>query len=905
VGAEASRLTARATEVAPDVESRVKEHRVRAFARRSWWRIRSFPSRYRPRSRYFHRTAAYPSELAALVRWGALWLLTVVGLLGFAALVGRGAAHIHAGVLVDSVVKTVTSPAVAVPIAFLIAALCGCVCRAARLAWLAWRPGPIVVSDFQVPMPVTGTTPVEVTARFRDSLSLLRLDSAVPSPGATPEASFLDVLSSGGVSSSDILRTLLTLLRASWPTHAFAVEGLIQQRDEPKGCGIAVHAVRLPGEPAGLVEVWEADWEKAAQSAADGAVAALLPRTRYCRGPWAAWQGFRAPRELFTAYREAASLVGERRYDEALGCYREALSRDPTNLTIALQLGQLQEKIGLFIGALTTYQRILALDNPGAEPIPRGLYRRAARREWERSVRLARYRQIVLLGQGTLVREWCGVFPGDPENYRQRLRDHFREELEPLTFPRNDPVADAISDAIVELIEVTTSGDDEKVAKVQQALMPAVYQAAYELQRSLSRLELRPWQQPLSRRTVGLTLASQRTRARLADAGAREPDRSRHLPKQLDRDARWAGWRPGLWAGWRPPLLRRWTWQQQYNAACLYAIPLALELDAKAAGAARRPASAWKLDPTTANALARRAVSRLERAAARADSEFVATRRDWVLKEDPDLRGLRDRPEFKTFVDDYFPTRENPADLIFGETAGPAVCLPLARRSRARTVQTEYTHHLLGAVAGRWHELWHQRASQETIVDPHTLLRWWSEESDIWSLFGEVATQRYDWLRRQRLLQKANEICVGDGVIPIVASYGGFHTVSSSARGEPAGTTGERSAEACLAPLERWFALDDSGLARSHGVQLARCLELLRRADADTRTLGSRERLARLCHHQAALWQTLAEWLSGEITDEAETRERLHRQLSRTKAGWGRVDRLSRARMRLRRARMP
>jgi tetratricopeptide (TPR) repeat protein len=198
------------------------------------------------------------------------------------------------------------------------------------------------------------------------------------------------VLKADGVSSNDILSTLLSVLRASWPAHAFEVHGAIHRREGALPCGVTVHALRLPNEPAGHLEVWAKSWDEAARQAADGAVAALLPRTRTCVGPWVYWRRYRLPVELLAAYREAATFERARRYDEALKRYSDALELDPTNLTIAVLQGQLLEKIGLFLGALTAYQRILALDNPGRRPVPRGVYSRAARREWRNAVNVAK-----------------------------------------------------------------------------------------------------------------------------------------------------------------------------------------------------------------------------------------------------------------------------------------------------------------------------------------------------------------------------------------------------------------------------------------------------------------------------------------------------------------------------------
>jgi len=867
---------------ASDVESLVRTLPGRNLLRRSWWRVRKFPARL-PLRNSFPRTSRYPSEPAALIKAAVAFAAAFAVLIAFGTLVSHVLGPVQDRSTLDSLVHTVTRPVVAGPIAFMMAVLCGRFFRAARLAWLAWSPGPIVVPDFSMPRPISDATPEQLTALFRAQLAFLQLDTAKPSPGATPQGSFLDVLDSYSVSSSNILRTLLTLLRASWPTHVYEVTGMIQEGEGVMRCGVTVQAVRLPGEPGALVQIWESSWERAAQRAADGAIAAVLPRTRLCRGPWASWRRFQPPGDLLTAYREAGALVTERRYDDALGRYREALELDPTNLTVILQLGQLQEKIGLFIGALTTYQRILALDNPGKRPLPSGLQRRGTRREWERSVLIAKYRQIVLLGQGSVVREWCKKFTDDPENYRSDLRKYFRGELEPLTIRRHDPAADAIGCAIAKLIKHESDSGEIPIEPVHRELMPFAYQAGYELQRSLSRIELRAWQQPLTRRTVGLTLASLRLSSELRCEDQIKPPWQPGLVGKLKRTARWAGWRPGLWAGWCPPMPLRMTWQQHYNAACLYAMPLALECDSLIGQpVTEEPTSR---DHTTA-ALARLAVDRLERAASRADSAFVATRRDWVLEEDLDLRGLRHHPEFKAFEGNYFPSPDDPAGLIFHnanarrneQRTRPALI------SRARESQTQYAHDLLTAVSARWHELWHERAEGDVPVDPHVLVCWWDEETQIWGCYEAVVRSRFDWLLRKRLLAMSTELAVNNGLGPVIARYCRLDTADVSSHDSTALRGADR-----FKLFDR--ALKEGEPLAEHSELLVRCSELLRHADAEALEVYAHVPLASLCHTQAAIWQTLEECLSGCFAEEDAAIKKLAQRVSNAAALWARAER--------------
>ena len=81
----------------------------------------------------------------------------------------------------------------------------------------------------------------------------------------------------------------------------------------------------------------------------------ILPQTRLCRAPWAAWRGHVMPPGLLHAFEEGVRLERARRYDEALAAYWRAVELDPLNMALRLCVGQLQERIGLYLDALATY----------------------------------------------------------------------------------------------------------------------------------------------------------------------------------------------------------------------------------------------------------------------------------------------------------------------------------------------------------------------------------------------------------------------------------------------------------------------------------------------------------------------------------------------------------------------
>ena len=89
-------------------------------------------------------------------------------------------------------------------------------------------------------------------------------------------------------------------------------------------------------------------------------------------------------------YVRAQRLSANGRYDEALWHYYRALREDPTNFDLRVQIGLLQEQLGLWLDALETYWAIITVNDK------RG---RTALRS-ERALYLARYRRAILLGFG-------------------------------------------------------------------------------------------------------------------------------------------------------------------------------------------------------------------------------------------------------------------------------------------------------------------------------------------------------------------------------------------------------------------------------------------------------------------------------------------------------------------------
>src|SRR5262249_6199446 len=154
-------------------------------------------------------------------------------------------------------------------------------------------------------------------------------------------------------------------------------------------CGVTAQLKRLPHEAIPVETAWASSWEDAIVQSADMVIAAVLPLTRLSNGPpWSGWRRYVMPSRLVYHFGQAQARSKDRRYDEAVDHYLRALDLDPKSVDVRLELGFVQEKLGLFLDAFATYAAAMRM----AEETSRSLYRRRARRHRHASGRTARYR---------------------------------------------------------------------------------------------------------------------------------------------------------------------------------------------------------------------------------------------------------------------------------------------------------------------------------------------------------------------------------------------------------------------------------------------------------------------------------------------------------------------------------
>ena len=810
------------------------------------------------------RSSRYPRRWPAVVGWSAGALVAGAIPLLLAYLRGRSSPT-KMGEAGNAVFDTLTQtiPGTAVSLLALIA-LTWCVRRLSFEA-MAYRPGRIEVPAFAGGPGVDADADAEqLTTVFRQRLSVLSLSAPTPVPGAGGDGDFLDVLAREKLEPTNIAGSLVTLMRAAKPNHAWQVNGLLVQRDVAPRYGVTLQVARLPhgGNPPHTV--WADSFELAARRAADHATAAILPRTRQCREPWTAWKRLLLPGELLSAHEDGVRLEAERRYDEALDAFYHASALDPMNMALRLKIGQLQEKVGLYIDALMTYEGIINVckQAPSWRPFAFPL---AALSQRRRSLLAARYRRIVLLGGAELTRQWRRTGPSERGRWsarderrrelRARLRRPLRVQLDEVADRHSSEAATQLADpGEAQLVDTLrrcgTKNPEALLAEPSPARDDATEHELRELLALLALdeladmpfLRLRVLYRKLQLTPAAVRLTQTCIKVRLA-----------WLQAQLAPKGQAVLWppRPARIQDRIGEIERRTSfgrWHEHYNAACAYALPLTAEHNEN---------PEYEVPKRVKDELADKAVERLARATSCADSGYIAGRREWLISEDPDLDGLRAHQRFREFEAMYFPS----------ERATPPRPAGVRELESAR-----YIRDLLVATATRWEREWHRRGHDLDRPDIHDMLDWWRTELRAWELVRQVAVDQRHWPARLGLITAMHEWALTHGFAPLEVA---FHRYEDEPLCGPDGTLScedadqpAKRAEQRLLDVHQCLSESDS---HERARQLLRSLEhwqsTLRQLDMEGAD-PDRVLLASLCDRHAALWQLLQQWLREDDPDE-------------------------------------
>jgi hypothetical protein len=795
------------------------------------------------------RPAMYPRRWRRRASFLAGLAVCVLLLVLFAYVAGHGAKDIGLGGFAEGILTAATAKGSSPLVAFLLVAVAAWCIQRLWLERLAWRPGQVLIPVFTPGSELTGKVePLHLTTQFRQRFAALRVQSLAPVPGTAPEAGFLEVVGQKSADGGKPLSALLAVAQAAKPTHAYVVHGVLVERSHQPKYGVTIQVVRVPGEGAPPETVWEVSWDRAIRRAADRAMAHILPRTRRCDAPWASWGGYVMPPELLETYEAAVSFEEQRRYDQALARYLDAVTRDPMNLALRLHVGHLQEKLGLYIDALATYQGMLEVGGKAKRRLPKRVYRKAARRERDRVLTLAQYRLLVLIGGPPLAEQWRSTSRREEWSERDEQRADVRDRL-------RGPLTDALARA-------TGNTHEDVAALLAEPDRPYDTDDPRDPDPTLNKLRLAFVQYALGQLPDLRTRLTTRLGRQRADAPrALTPAsleltrlclevRQRWIKQQCESPRRWIWTRADVAtlesevdaAAGGSRMLR---WHEHYNAACAFALPLLVRRDRTA------PEDDQREEDAVRDRLATLAVDALREATTCADSGYIATRRDWLLTEDPDLDGLRVHTRFKAFEAMFFP--------------GP---VPTPRRPRhvQRLEVSRYTRDLIEATATRWQAEWHARRTRnEGLDDPHGLTEWWEDEARAWALVGRTAWNHRRWRVRFELLEAMDELSIRYDGSPLDVA---FHTFEEPWMCRPSEIDVDRLARRALDcatdqlhVLAGALSADDPVKGRFAVAGIEQWIDRLRDREAAGKWANV-EDVRRLCDRHAAVWERLHLWVA-------------------------------------------
>src|SRR5687768_7058128 len=185
------------------------------------------------------RAPRYPRRWPAVVAWGSVFAAGIGMLAVLAYMTGSGPPAESDGFF-DAVLTASSHTAPTVALVSVALVTLAYSFRHLWLEWLAYRPGRIEVEPFSTGGSVGECDVEQLTLQFRKRLAGVRLQAPKPVPGAASEGDFLEVLGRGGVDASNMLGSLLSLVRAAKPRHAWQVQGVLVERDEAPRFGLTV-----------------------------------------------------------------------------------------------------------------------------------------------------------------------------------------------------------------------------------------------------------------------------------------------------------------------------------------------------------------------------------------------------------------------------------------------------------------------------------------------------------------------------------------------------------------------------------------------------------------------------------------------------------------------------------------
>jgi len=783
-------------------------------------------------------------------------------------------------------------------------------------------PGPISVPPLRNETARSNVPIDRLTTCFREKLSQVNIQAPEPIPGGAQQIDFAEVLRSPTVDTKNVGSSLAIsigrLLAAGQISYAYQVNGALFNSGDGKR-GVTVQVMVLPKWASQPITCTGETWELAIEQAACEVCAFVLPLTKLVdEPPWPAWRRLAVPAQLFRDVQQAQQCKRDRLFDEALRHYYEALKLDPHNPYLRLEVGMLQEQIGMHIDALVTYEDVIELapsdiDLKIYHPFRRKpvYFRRkgvSIRGDWWRApLLMARYRQAVLLGMGErLSADWSppekivgeeivglraneckkhrarikGIFGGYFEGFHQYLMDNEgeRDEQGNLLSGQNLPN---------EVSEILPNGPLETAEKrlIQREFFQFVGQVRAQ---RLSRSYFFPRKIPerkVSRAAVRLLLVSNPVRrcwtrslrhGKVSDfRGLRYLSAYRVVKSPAIAKRLWDGMRAFDFQGMRIywPISERDVsrhvlyghrgmrlsrlfphWQSYYDAACIYSACM-LPTEGGVADADAQPEKRYFSDKLEwDDEVTRNMVDDLAKKAV-GSLEHSARLQDSGFASSIRSWILADDPDFVGL-------RRRPEFIRWAERHYPERYPDQLRPDNVHEIELVHCEQLIiessAAIAAH---VWKRRSAQALNGDlsPEKLREWLEEEEKGWALAAKFVENTRHWQTRCQVIRAMREFGRDNASNGITYEFTVPYPMYSSD------------------PVIRLLASDDEKDFKKKVIRAQkrrnRRIEDLRQILRDRQewcligapSSSSPKRVSRFCDQLAARWETLAKAFHEEI----------------------------------------
>ncbi|MEU0987946.1 tetratricopeptide repeat protein [Streptomyces sp. NPDC005953] len=776
--------------------------------------------------------------------------------------------------------------------------------RATR-AFLAYKPGPVDVQELidATPPKSLPHSATDLTAELRQQLSDCSMYAPTTLPAESPPMSFLELVGDVELGAKSLGSAIPRLLSRLRPKLAYRVGGVLRIREqEPDRLGMTVTVTAYVFGGSRSTTLWGNDWDEVIRKVGRWVISTLLPVTRAGRQPpWRRWWGRELSPELYGAYQNANELSRAGRYHEALSRYYDAIALDPENPHLRSELAEVQEKMGLHIDALETCQRALTLDGQTTGQYAKRVWLRPWKPSWRRlrylfhphryrEVLGLRYRNAVILGTSEeTTKQWFDTGEVRDDGTRGRLAGlianrYWRAaiglvpsgtEEKWLTCalkPHPDRTTDASSldEDLVRLVfqrasmqETNRLAADDRWARLAGLYWPARVESVFRLLSPFSSVQ--SYLGPRQNVTRGAFRINQIVWAPLRLAWSLEHARSHHSVN-LDPSQGYH-WRtgPSVSTDIAPreladlinrarsrlvllrrvlPLCRRSDWLTRYNSACVHAVALK-------AGSANANDVNREGEEETEQERQRRegrreqyvkfAVEELEQAVLLPRGDFATIERTWMAHEDPDLAYLRKDPLFQRFELTAYPGVEIPAET------------PPDNWTEAQ--MRAYDHRLLREAAQVMERVWALRG-MESSFDIRVAAEWLQGECLIWDSVKKVTDPNRlgHWEDRVELIAAVRN---SHPVLPVTPGFPPSMLSRGMAKDD------SRHVQVTLRHLQR-----DLQGNETHRLRMEEGQESFSRATANGVAWLKPKPVHNLCVGYSAVWQTLAEWLGMDRSEQ-------------------------------------